>query len=119
MRICSKLYSLGVAVFCAAIANAQTHNHASQPSRLAFFRTPPALDGAHLKVQLVEVTYAPGGSSPTHSHPCPVIGYVVQGALRTQVKGEAETVDRAGESFYEAPNGVHQISANASDKEPV
>src|SRR6267154_1576636 len=30
-----------------------------------------------------------------------------------------EAIYRAGESFYEAPNGVHLISANASDKEPV
>jgi quercetin dioxygenase-like cupin family protein len=48
-----------------------------------------------------------------------VIGYVVTGAFRTQVQGEPEAVYQAGQSFYEAPNGVHLISANASDKEPV
>jgi quercetin dioxygenase-like cupin family protein len=79
----------------------------------------PRMDGNHLGVTVVEVTYGPGGSSPTHSHPCPVIGYVVEGAYRTQVKGEPEAIYRAGESFYEEPNGVHLISANASDKEPV
>ena len=79
----------------------------------------PRMDGNHLGVTVVEVTYGPGGSSPPHSHPCPVIGYVVEGAYRTQVKGEPEAIYRAGESFYEEPNGVHLISANASDKEPV
>jgi quercetin dioxygenase-like cupin family protein len=44
---------------------------------------------------------------------------VIEGALRTQVKGEAAAVYNAGESFYEAPNGVHIISANASSKAPV
>jgi quercetin dioxygenase-like cupin family protein len=77
------------------------------------------MDGDHLSVTAVEVTYGPGGSSPPHSHPCPVIGYVVEGTLRTQVQGEPEATYRAGESFYEAPNSLHLISANGSDKEPV
>jgi len=77
------------------------------------------MDGNHLGVTVVEVTYGPGGSSPAHSHPCPVIGYVVEGAYRTQVKGEPEATYRAGESFYEEPDGIHLISANASDQEPV
>jgi quercetin dioxygenase-like cupin family protein len=33
------------------------------------------------------------------------------------VKGEPEAIYRAGESFYEAPNGVHVVSANASQTE--
>jgi quercetin dioxygenase-like cupin family protein len=79
----------------------------------------PRLDGSHLKVTIVEVTYGAGESSPPHSHPCPVIGYVVDGVLRTQVKGENEHIYQAGESFYEAPNGIHQVSANASQTAPV
>ncbi len=79
----------------------------------------PSMDGNRLGVTVVEVTYGPGGSSPPHSHPCPVIGYVVEGAYRTQVKGEPEAIYRAGQSFYEPSNGIHLISANASDKEPV
>jgi quercetin dioxygenase-like cupin family protein len=35
------------------------------------------------------------------------------------VKGEPEAIYRAGESFYEAPNGVHLVSANASSTEPA
>jgi len=91
----------------------------SEPSRVAFSYALPSLDGMHLKATIVEVTYGPGGSSPPHSHPCPVVGYVIEGALRTQVKGNAEAIYKAGQSFYEAPNGVHLISANASDKAPV
>lgn len=79
----------------------------------------PPMDGSRLGVTVLEVAYAPGGSSPPHSHPCPVIGYVVEGALRIQVQGQAEVTYRAGESFYEDPNGVHLVSANASDIEPV
>jgi quercetin dioxygenase-like cupin family protein len=87
--------------------------------RMALSLALPRLDGGHLGVKLVEVTYPPGGSSRPHSHPCPVVGYVVDGALRAQVKGEPEAVYRAGETFYEAPNSTHLVSANASDKEPA
>jgi quercetin dioxygenase-like cupin family protein len=88
-------------------------------SRLAFAHSLPQLDGSQLKATVVEVAYAPGGSSTPHSHPCPVIVYVVEGALRAQVRGEPESTYHAGESFYEPPNGVHQVSANASQTEPV
>ena len=77
------------------------------------------LDGDHLKVTLVEVRYGPGEASLPHSHPCAVIGYVVEGAIRTQVKGQPEMTYKAGESFYEAPNDVHLVSANASSSEPA
>jgi quercetin dioxygenase-like cupin family protein len=86
-------------------------------ARVAFTHALPDLDGRHLKATVVEVTYGPGESSNPHSHPCAVIGYVLEGALRTQVKGELEAVYKAGESFYEAANGVHQVSANASETE--
>jgi quercetin dioxygenase-like cupin family protein len=70
-------------------------------------------------VRLVEVTYAPGGLSAPHSHPCAVVAYVLEGALRSQVQGEAERVYRAGESFYEAPGAGHLVSANASGETPA
>jgi quercetin dioxygenase-like cupin family protein len=79
----------------------------------------PKLDGDHLKAVLVEVRYGPGEASSSHSHPCAVVGYVVKGTLRSQVKGRPEMMYKAGESFYEAPNGVHLISANASSTKPA
>lgn len=85
--------------------------------RVAIAQALPPLDGARVEVTVVEVTYGPGEFSTPHRHPCAVIGYVLEGALRTQVKGEAQAVYKTGDSFYEAPNGVHQTSANASDKE--
>lgn len=88
-------------------------------TRIVFSQSLPQLDAAHLKVTTVEVTYPPGGASAPHSHPCPVIGYVLRGAVRMQVKGGPVSIYRPGDSFYEAPNGVHQVSANASTKEPA
>jgi quercetin dioxygenase-like cupin family protein len=98
---------------------ARSNGDAGETSRIALSQMLPPLSGNRLKVTVVEVSYAPGKGSAPHSHPCPVIGYVVAGALRTQVKGEPEAVYRAGESFFEPANAVHLISANASSSEPV
>lgn len=94
-------------------------DQASRKVRIAKEQVLPQLDGAKLKATLVEVTYAPGAASTPHSHPCPVIGYVISGELRTQVKGSPEETYKAGETFYEPPNGVHLVSANASKTEPA
>jgi len=94
-------------------------DNAAEQARVAFSHALPHMDGGNLKVTIVEVTYGPGESSPPHSHPCPVIGYVVEGTLQMQVKGEPKVIYKAGQSFYEAPNGVHLVSANASTKRPV
>jgi quercetin dioxygenase-like cupin family protein len=79
----------------------------------------PKLNGDQLTVHMVEVHFNPGEQSKPHSHPCPVIGYVLEGAVRMQVKGGEEKIYRVGESFYEAPNGVHLLSANASQSLPA
>ena len=94
-------------------------NEGKVESRVAFTHLLPRLDTSQLQVKLVEVTYPPGGFSRPHTHPFPVIVYVIAGALRVQVKGGPETVYKTGESFYEAPNGVHLVSANASQQEPA
>ena len=103
----------------AQVAHGTSSNNTDEHARIAFSHTLPYLNGAHLKATVVEITYGPGESSPPHSHPCPVVGYVIQGTLRTQVRGEAAAVYKRGQSFYEAPNGVHLISANASNQAPV
>lgn len=95
------------------------HAQKSERGRIVLAEALPKMDGEHLKATLVEVNYRPGESSAPHSHPCPVIGYVVAGRLRTQVRGGAEAVYSAGESFYEAAYGVHAVSANASATEPA
>jgi quercetin dioxygenase-like cupin family protein len=93
------------------------HPKTKERARIALSHSLPKLNGEHLLATVVEVHYGPGESSPPHSHPCAVIGYVVEGVLRSQVKGEPEALYRAGESFYEAPHGLHAVSANASQTE--
>jgi len=118
-----RMTGLAVTMLCAAVAGCRAAPPGSPAGdsmdRTVLSQALPVMDGGRLKVSVVEVTYGPGGSSPPHSHPCAVIGYVIEGALRTQVQGGPEALLKAGESFYEAPNAVHRISANGSDKEPA
>ncbi len=92
---------------------------ASDRARVVASRMIPKFDGGRMKVTLMEVRYGPGEGSPPHTHGCPVLVYVAEGAIQTQVKGEQLAVYKAGESFYEDANGVHMISANASKTEPA
>ena len=87
--------------------------------RKVLSQTLPAMDGRGLRVTVLEVMYEPAGSSRPHRHPCAVVGFVIAGTLRSRVQGEPEALYRAGESFYEAPNAAHLVSANASDRDPV
>jgi quercetin dioxygenase-like cupin family protein len=113
----------GAALIGAQSVSAQTASDTMREqttrSRVAIAHVLPHLNADHLQVKLVEVTYPPGGFSTPHTHPFPVIVYVIAGALRIQVKGEPEAIYKAGESFYEAPNGAHLVSANASEQEPA
>jgi glucose/arabinose dehydrogenase/quercetin dioxygenase-like cupin family protein len=79
----------------------------------------PKLDGASVAASLVEVTYPPGGASSPHRHPCPVVGYVLEGALRMGLNNQPPRIVPAGESFYESPDDVHSTSANASETAPA
>lgn len=96
-----------------------SQGRAKERARVVLSKQLSKLDGEHLKVALVEVNYGPGEASSPHSHPCAVIGYVVEGTFRTQVKGVPEMTYKAGESFYESPNTAHLVSANASSTEPA
>lgn len=98
-----------------AVAGLQTPSR----SRTAIAQALPALDGSHLEASIVEVTYEPGGANTPHRHPCPVIGYILEGRMRMQVKGQPERIYAAGDTFYESPTDVHVISANASQDKPA
>ncbi len=92
--------------------------HYNSTPRAATILTHPFHDDAP-KPQVLEVRYAPGESSQQISYSCLVVGYVLEGAVRMQVKGSAERTYSAGESFYEAPARARLFSANASKTMPA
>lgn len=127
MILSRKCFGIGLLLLSGLLAGGLASNkslssardEAKERARVVLSKALPALNGSHLKVTLVEVNYGPGESSSPHSHPCAVIGYVAQGHIRSKVQGQPEKTYQAGDSFYEAPNGVHLVSANASSTEPA
>ena len=91
---------------------------ASRPP-VPFTQKLPVMDGKQLRVAQVEVRYAPGQASQSHSHPCPVVVRVIEGAVVSKVDNNPETTYKDGDTFYEPPNGTHAVSRNASETSPA
>src|SRR6266566_890204 len=79
----------------------------------------PNVAGKSIKGVLVE--YAPGGSSPAHTHPKSAFIYatVLEGAIRSSVNDGPVVTYRSGQSFSEMPGDRHSVSENASKTEPA
>lgn len=71
------------------------------------------------EIRLLTVEYPPGGASPPHRHNAQVFVYVLEGAVNMQVEGSPPVTLHAGETFYEGPQDVHVVSANASQTLPA
>ncbi len=70
--------------------------------------------GSHKEVRMLTVEYLPGAASPPHRHDAMVFVYVLEGAVRMQIEGSAPITLGQGETFYEGPDDIHMVSANAS-----
>lgn len=104
----------------AAVLFAQPSNPASNRVRTVLTTPlPPSMQGDSLRATLLTVRYGPGEGSRPHVHGCPVIVYVLEGRVRSQIGGQPEAIYGAGESFYEPPGGLHAVSANASKEKPA
>ena len=104
-RTALKFLLLGGTAACVGIMEREQN---PVQSRIAFAHDLPAMPGQRLKAALIEVMYPPGAASAPHTHACPVIGYVLHGAIRFQVDSQPEVVFHAGESFYETAEGHSQ-----------
>jgi len=69
----------------------------------------------------LEVDYAPGATSPSHTHAKSafIYAYVISGAIESKVNDGETRIYRAGESWSEAPGAIHSISRNASKTQPA
>src|SRR5262252_1424805 len=68
---------------------------------------------------MITVEYPPGGSDPIHRHNANVFVYVLEGSIVMQLRGGEETTVTPGQTFYEGPDDVHEVSRNASATEPA
>jgi quercetin dioxygenase-like cupin family protein len=79
-----------------------------------------ALSGDHSKeLAMLKVEYAPGGSTPAHTHHAQALLYVLEGSVVMQVRGRDSVTLSPGQTWYEGPDDVHVVSRNASSSAPA
>ncbi len=66
------------------------------------------------EVSIVTVLFPPGVEEEPHRHPGPVFGYVLEGALTTQVEPGRVVTYEQGQAWYEPPMHVHRVARSAS-----
>ena len=71
------------------------------------------------EVRMLTVEYRAGGASLPHRHDAQVFVYVLAGTVTMQVAGSPEVTLGPGGTFYEGPEDIHVVSANASRTEPA
>jgi quercetin dioxygenase-like cupin family protein len=110
--------AVAVAMFSAMCSATQAAEEKSKVS-MVFDHVLPNVPGKSMKAVLVE--YAPGGSTPAHTHPKSAFIYatVLEGAIKSQVNNGPLKTYRKGESFAENPGDKHTVSENASKTKPA
>ena len=104
--------------FTAHSASAADPDAPRETLSLAFREAVVSAPGKTITAMIVD--YPPGGKSLSHRHGAAfVIGYVLAGAIRSQIDDGQARVYRAGEHWTEKPGVHHKISENASATEPA
>ncbi len=115
-RIMMQLTMAGLADVLSQAADAPKTTSRSKP---VFEQALPDIDMKNWVMTASEVHYNPGETSTAHQHAGFVAGYVLEGEVRFQLKGQAEKIVRTGEMFFEPPGSIHQVSGNASPTKPA
>jgi quercetin dioxygenase-like cupin family protein len=99
-------------------AFAQNYEPVRETIMPAFAEALPNVPGKTITAIIVE--YPPGARSIPHRHgQAFVVGYVLQGQIRSQVNHGASRVYNAGEHWTEAPGVHHTVSENVSASAPA
>ncbi|MBK1895493.1 cupin domain-containing protein [Chryseobacterium paridis] len=102
-------------------AQAQSQNNVKEPVSSHAVILEQALKEKgfdHKAVEIMIVDFPPLGVSAAHRHPCPTFGYVLSGELVSVFEGKSHTY-KAGDSFYETPEGLHNSTRNPSKTKPA
>jgi len=114
-----RTFIVATALAAAIGGTAVGHDGGDAKVTIVYDQKLPNVPGKSMKGVLVE--YAPGGTSPAHTHPNSAFIYatVLEGAIRSKVNDGPVTTYRAGESFSEFPGDHHAVSENASKTKPA
>lgn len=84
---------------------------------LARYALTGALEG--FDAVLVEVNFRPGIGSQEHRHPGPIVGYVVDGRVRTAIDHQPDQVVPVGGTFFEPHGALHTSFGSADPDAPA
>ena len=117
MRIDTMRRGLAAAALVALTSFAALAADSPAGVRMDYDQPLPNVPGKSLRVVIVD--YAPGGSSPAHTHAKSAFIYarVLKGSIRSAVNGGPVKVYREGDAFQENPGDHHSVSENASRTE--
>lgn len=122
MKNCRVLRSATLFVsLCFAFASnviAQEPSVSKVPPRLILQQLIESSGAKEQEVKIVFVTFAPGEVSEPHRHPIPTFGYVLEGELESTFDGKVYHY-KAGDAFFERPNGLHSGTRNMSKDKPA
>lgn len=106
-------------VAVALVGPAPAHDGQTETVVPKFDQAIPNIPGKSLIA--VEVGYAPGAASPSHTHAKSafIFAYVLSGEIESEVNDGETRIYKAGESWSEAPGARHQVSRNPSKTEPA
>ncbi len=68
---------------------------------------------------LLELNFAPGVSAREHRHPGFILGYVVDGQMRSAINHEPDQIVPAGGTFFEPSGAIHTTFGSAGPDAPV
>ncbi len=114
--------ALAAALLIAALMLGPLYASAAAPTAaesVTELMTRELIGTAGKEVRLISVAYLPGGASLPHRHDAQVFVYVLEGSLIMQLRGSAAVTLGPGQTFYEGPDDIHQVSANASRTAPA
>lgn len=109
--------TVAAVVLCASLIRAESSEALAARANALLARDVVGMPGMQVIMSTVE--YPPGGRSAPHRHDAQVFVYVLEGHVIMQVKGGPRMTLGPGETFYESPDDIHSVSANASNTEPA
>jgi len=97
---------LGAACACVALS-AQAQQKSPPPSPFILKEVTSNFPKAdRLEARVETATLEPGKIGGWHTHPTPVVVYVMEGTLTVEIKGKDPIVTKAGEAYLEPINTV-------------
>lgn len=91
--------------------------YAADAGGAALHALPAALENQEMRI--ITINLVPGQESSPHRHNAHVFVTVLEGNIEMQVRGGPLTRLGPGDSFYESPDDIHQVSRNMSSTEPA